>query len=239
MVIEKDCNNTINIIDINEYDKDTVAINIITHDKVDEQLLIATTYETRAGQTFDDHIPLKEDGIYNITHVVVPNFRWLEEQKDLKGYEKVYVSNGIHVYEYQNKVLSEIDPLIFTANIQTRNTTILNREQDTIFLMNNLWKCYISKCLSILDKSSNTDNPDNKYNKYLGSHKLDKCKETDFEFFDTDFIWATINVLQYLIDSYNFEEAQKILEDIEGCNGYCNPEQNYSGVLTLNCNCNK
>ena len=41
-----------------------------------------------------------------------------------------------------------------------------------------------------------------------------------------DLVWATLNVINYLIEDGLFEEAQKILEEIQSCNGICYNDNN-------------
>ena len=59
----------------------------------------------------------------------------------------------------------------------------------------------------------------------MGNHSLKKNKDlsglSKDLIYRRDFIWATINVLNYLIDACQFEEAEKILEEVQRCNGMC------------------
>lgn len=45
-----------------------------------------------------------------------------------------------------------------------------------------------------------------------------------------DLLWAAINVITYLAEMEQFEEAERLLERITGCNGLCDNETN-------NCSC--
>jgi pentatricopeptide repeat protein len=54
---------------------------------------------------------------------------------------------------------------------------------------------------------------------------LVKCGDADEQLkdymFRRDFVWATINVINYLVKDKKLEEAEEILEDIQSCRGFC------------------
>ena len=50
-------------------------------------------------------------------------------------------------------------------------------------------------------------------------------------------IWMTINVLTYYINRNQLFEAQRILEEVNGCNGFCN--KSYSMLKSGGCGCGR
>jgi len=69
-------------------------------------------------------------------------------------------------------------------------------------------------------------------------YNLGNCYADDNEIQDLiyrrDLIWITINVINYLTQDCLLEEAQQILELIQGCNGICFHEIPPMGMKIIN-----
>lgn len=70
----------------------------------------------------------------------------------------------------------------------------------------------------------------------MTQHCRPNCKPADITEarYARDFLFSTINILKYLTEGDFFLEAQRILEDINYCGGYCKNESNES---TCGCGC--
>lgn len=70
-----------------------------------------------------------------------------------------------------------------------------------------LKKCFIDICYQIFD----IQNPSNCTNTKLDSNLIYK----------RDLIWSALNVIKYMVEMDQYEEAERLLERIVGCNGLC------------------
>lgn len=71
-----------------------------------------------------------------------------------------------------------------------------------------------------------------------------KCKsknaDLDNLIFKRDFVWMTINVIKYSVSLGQYAEAQRILEQVNTCNGFCDSINNKYKTLNRSsgCGCN-
>lgn len=98
--------------------------------------------------------------------------------------------------------------------------------------------CYLRKCfISLCQQLFNSKLFGRCFNSKINSQLVYK----------RDLVWAALNVIQYLIDSDQLEEAQRILTEVTGCNGLCsNKEMGKEGCgctsfssVTSDCGCKK
>lgn len=83
------------------------------------------------------------------------------------------------------------------------------------FTQNFFSVCYLRKCyISLCQKIFNDRGFDRCFNGKVNSQLIYK----------RDLVWAALNVIQYMIDSNQLAEAQRLLERINGCNGLCSSE---------------
>ena len=73
------------------------------------------------------------------------------------------------------------------------------------FSVCNLRKCYIKVCQDIFDSQTSFCSKNN------------KSSET----YKRDLLWSALNVIEYMVELDQFEEAQRLLEEITVCNGLC------------------
>ena len=242
----QDCNGTLNITDTTQYIgdcnkcfsyDDTITVNIVVLEETKSQQLIAISHNTHTTQLDETLIDLVKDGLYNITHLIVPSISWYEKQLEsqfniLDKFRRIILSDGKNLYEVINNAYVKLDEIEFITNIDLTNTTV-NKAQKITFLTCFLWKCYIALVLEAFRELK-------KNNKAQG--KINKCgKEDDLLIFKRDFVWATINVLNYLIEECKMEKAQEILEKVMSCNGFCfsNFPSDYNITKSSDCGCYK
>lgn len=157
-----------------------------------------------------------KDGFYTIEHIILPNLLWLanasEEYKSY--YEHIYVTDNEKVYKLNDAgVLEECT----IKEIMERNIegTTIKKCKVNIFFTGNLQQCYINICKII-------------FNNYLT-----KC-HNNADTFDRDFIWMTLNIIDYLVGFKQFMEAQRILENFERCGNFCSKFYKHN---TIGCGC--
>ncbi len=75
-----------------------------------------------------------------------------------------------------------------------------------------LRKCYVNICYEIFDQTASIN---------CNKSNLDKNL-----IYKRDLIWSALNVIKYMTEMDQFEEAERLLERIMGCNGLCNNKCN-------------
>ena len=133
---------------------------------------------------------------------------------------KLTLNDGNEIVKLVNRNWKVVP--IQELTINNCNTTIFKSEQET-FTICNIWKCYVDICKSLLKSD------------------LTKCRKDNIDssslLFNRDVIWMTINVLTYYINRNQLFEAQRILEEVNGCNGFCN--KSYSMLKSGGCGCGR
>lgn len=174
---------------------------------------MTTTEATLINLLINDHssdedtctFKVDEDGYYYIDHIVLPNKTWYENASDeyKAYYETIYITDGEKLYKEVDGALEETTiKEILERNIE--GTTIKKCKVD-VFFTGNLMQCYINYCKALFDAL------------------LNKCNsgEYDSDIFARDFLWMTLNILDYLIGFKQYMEAQRILENFQTCGGFC------------------
>ena len=158
-----------------------------------------------------------KDGFYIIEHIILPNLKWLENASDeyKAYYETIYVTDNEKVYKLNNGALEECT----IKEIMERNIsgTTIKKCKINIFFTGNLQQCYINICKNL-------------FNNYLT-----KC-HNNVDTFNRDFIWMTLNIIDYLVGFEQFMEAQRILENFEKCGNFCSNLHKHN---TNSCGCIK
>lgn len=143
----------------------------------------------------------------------------IKENKEDKIYF-TYQGDGFYIINKLTISLDESKPYYykngkFYHNIQEVNIEeIININPEVggitseyiyYFGICNLKKCFVKICQDIFSQNYNM------------------CKESNNSLsYKRDLLWSAINVITYLVEMNELEEAQKLLEDITSCNGLCN-----------------
>lgn len=226
---------------------ETITINVLVLEKKDNPSLTAITFNTHTLSELDEvHLKLGEDGLYNLIHIVVPTYEWYIRNKQLgtlSKYKQIFISDGKNLLKITDDGLEQFDPLELVAHYDIYQTTIYGC-QDFFFSTCFLWKCYINLCYMIL----NYNNPYKK-SEFGSKTLLDliNCNDSNDELkdylFRRNFVWATINVINYLLKDKKLEEAEEILEEIQSCRGLCydtNMTSDFSRTKkSSTCGCNR
>lgn len=215
---------------VQPYDKfkynDTATVNILELTKVDGIEFIEGLIVDHCSYLDESHISFKQDGYYTISHIILPIKecidRIIAEDPTFVDYytSGVYAVDGNKIVKLVNRNWKVVP--IQELTINNCNTTIFKSEQET-FAICNIWKCYVDICKSLLKSDLTECRKDN-----IDSSSL---------LFNRDVIWMTINVLTYYINRNQLFEAQRILEEVNGCNGFCN--KSYSMLKSGGCGCGR
>lgn len=206
--------------------------------------------------TNEDIITIQQEGFISVCHMILPKLNSIEEYNPLdymnNKYVKItsyiktkeivelvrendsnydsesddeddqpfggyFVVNNIIYYKdvkgnYREVSISEI------TNIDAESFSLF-KEIQNFFSVCSLRKCYIALCQKIFNDRA-----------------FDRCFDSKIDsqlIYKRDLVWAALNVIQYMVDSNQLAEAERLLERISGCNGLC------VGVNTgEDCGCN-
>lgn len=221
------------IIDVEAYYKnnkfkysETYTINIIQKTTTSDEQVVETIFTDHTSYLDEAYYKFQQDGFYTVHHLILPSLEWLENelQKDesiLNTNVGIYVSDCKNIYYYNNgELITKSSNEIILLN--TDNTTISKISVDR-FSICYLYDCFIYLCKQIFSK--------------INYKCLDKSNLGDLQF-KRDFVWMSINVIKYYVELNQLFEAQRILEEINYCGGFCN-EQQLSVQQNTGCGCNK
>ena len=206
---------------------DTVSIDILQHNKVQETVYRDPTYTTHDKNDFVQ-IPVKFDGWFTVNHVVLPSAKWFETERQkttgsaLGLYDIVYFSDGDHVYKYINNNVTQVT-ISEVLEVNPTNTTISKTDKDYVSICF-LRKCYINLCKQIFN--------DRGFSSCWNKNTVDS--ELVYK---RDLAWMAINVIKYLTECEQLSEVERIIETLQGCNGLCTPSNVTS--KTNGCGCSK
>ena len=231
IISDKDCNT---IVVNEEFLYPYVYVYILQLNRADgtteSQLLIRDSVQQKVQFT------IGLDGFYTLCKLKIKrndlskdqfqNFKTLEEQYEEMGMleKQTFVKKGIVYYENEkfyykepNKTLDEV------KETTIQELVCLNDEQTGIdvtyyyyFQVCKLRACYAALAQKVLNERAGI----RCNNKNVNSEDIYK----------RDLVWSALNTILYMAEQEQFEEAERLLESIVGCNGLC--EDDYS-----NCGC--
>lgn len=201
--------------------KDTVKIYTIYKNTLEESTIIKTLTEYLESNK-EYSIPIDFDGWFTFVYMVIPTKEYVETNKETiqSYYDNIYCSDGIDLYKYSEEQFTKIT-LEELIEINPERTTI-SKCVENLFSLCYLKNCYINLCKQLFDKR--------------GFSKCYTFNEDYQLIYNRDLIWMTINVISYLIELGDFNEAQRIIELFNECNNICK-SINQSGFTRRNCNC--
>ena len=225
---------------------DCKTINVITKVTLENRTLVDVLYHNHDQQVVDPINPykylydvekvdfsVKQDGYYVINHIVLPTKKWYNtvyssQPSDYKQeFEIIYVideDNQLYKIkeEYSEFELCDLDEVV------ERNTdgTSIERCVVDVFYTGFLYRCYIDYCKKLFKKLIKKCNF--------------TCPSDDFEdlTYARDFLWMVLNVINYQIGFKQYMEAQRILESIDYCGGFCK-NLKINGESNTGCGCTK
>ena len=206
---------------------ETVSAVVLQHNKLKETII--------KNPTFGDHsspymqIPIEFDGWFTVNYIVLPNKEWFDREKGktsgsaLGLYSIVYFSDGDHIYKYVDGNIQEVT-LSEILEINPINTTLSKIDKDYISICF-LQKCYINLCQQIFNERGFSSC----WNKNTIDSEL---------VYKRDLVWMAINVIKYLTSLDQLSEVERIIEQVNGCNGLCKSDTAYKSNNS-GCGCSK
>lgn len=195
---------------------ESATLNTIIKMGIGEATLIDVLLNKHTEDLDSCTFKVKDDGYYVVDHIILPNMTWYENASDeyKEYYETIYITDGEKIFKEVEGELEETSVKeILERNIE--GTTIKKCKVD-VFFTGNLQQCYINYCKKIFDSL------------------LNKCASENPDTFARDFIWMTLNIIDYLIGFKQFMEAERILSMFRTCGGFCDCHEHNRH---LNCGC--
>lgn len=190
----------------------SVSITLLTkHSSLDTTNLKAFVHDHRVTEV-SNKFKVKQDGWYEITHLVVPNEKWLEaaaEQEILTNYKEVYICKNEQLYRLEGQMLVTvtIEDMLESESLADSNVWMAKKN---VFVLFNLWQCYLNYCKKMLEGECSQNS---------------KCSDCDNELTkNRNLIWIFLNAIQYMVKFGELQKAQEFLENISGCNTLCSNE---------------
>lgn len=199
----------------------TCTINVVKAITSQQEELLNVFYSNHTTDADSIRVILPRDGFYSVDHLVLPTLDWLEAVKDqdLSEYLFIYVTDGIQVYKYVDGNLSVVD-IDEVVEINPERTTI-SISRFKVFNIDGLKRCYTLAARQILNNAAL------------------RCKTIDDELrFNRDFLWMTINVINYYLEWDRYSEAQIVLENI-GCANLCPNDESLYSPTKSGCGCHQ
>lgn len=209
---------------VNSYDSykysQCATINSITKVSINNKSLEKVIISPHTEQLDTCTFHAKKDGYYIIEHIILPTLEWLEEASDeyKEYYETIYLTDTKKYYKLVENELVECSiEEILERNIE--GTTIKKCKID-VFFTGHLQECYINYCKNLFQSS------------------LNRCLPDEESTYSRDFIWMTLNIIDYLIGFKQFMEAERLLTTFKTCNGLCNDKELH-GHKQFSCGCSQ
>lgn len=157
------------------------------------------------------HLEPLKGGYMTMCHIILPKSGTDEASS------ATYFSDGQSVYKRTSSGVEKAD---IQELLEINPTSVgLNKQVQNFFSVCYLRKCYVSLCQKI-----------------FSARGFNRCQPESVDSqlaYKRDLVWAALNVIQYMIDSNQLDEAQRLLERITGCNGLCSSED----TGERNCGC--
>lgn len=206
---------------------DTVSIVVLQHNKSKETVVKSPTYDYHTSEYIE--VPIGFDGWFTVNYLVLPSREWFDRERAkssgsaLNLYNIVYFVEDGYIYKYVNGQ-TEGASIEEVLEINPVNTTVSKTSKDYISICF-LQKCYVNLCQQIFN--------DRGFSQCWNKNSVDS--ELVYK---RDLVWMAINVIKYLTEFNQLAEVERIIEQINGCNGLCKSNSTYQ-PKDGGCGCSK
>lgn len=230
-IITPDQGNSVSIIDKSEYlpeedgeirswssfkYSETNTVDVLKYISTEKEILVNTYFSNHMTDSDSINIPLKVDGFYVISHLVIPTVNWFETLSEedkadvITMYQNIYLTDGYRIFKYSGNQIYEVDiETLVTINWNATPTgeytyySTVSTTNFKIFNTYNLKRCYVYNAREILNS------------------QVGQCDKIDDRLrFNRDFLWMTLNVINFYLEDNYYSEAQVVLEQLS-CYQFC------------------
>jgi hypothetical protein len=154
----------------------SATINSVLKLSMDKAVLIDVLLNKHTEDLDSATFKIKEDGYYVVNHFVLPTKEWYENASDeyKEYYESIYFVDDEKIFKVVDGEIEEVS----IKEVLERNKCKVD-----VFYTGHLQQCYINYCKRLFDNLLN---------------QCSSTKNSD-DIFARDFIWMTLNVIDYLI----------------------------------------
>lgn len=199
---------------------DTVKIYTLQLNKLDSTDLTYSNIQWLQENIYID-VPVKTDGWYTLDYLVIPTKDYVESNmEDIRDlYTLIYCSDGSDIFKLVEGEFTNV-PIEELIEVNPENTTI-SRYTEELVSTCFLEQCYINICKQIFE--------------LRGFNKCFKNSVDSQIIYNRDLVWMTINVINYLAEFKEFQEAERLIELFRECNNVCKSE--YTIATGNGCGC--
>lgn len=218
---------------------ETIGIGVLKQNVIDvkpESTVTGVNYhELSDERTITMKSPA--DAWYTIYYLVLPSINWFEEQLkiligessgilQLNNYSIIYYTDGINHYKAvripnTNNFTVTVVTIEYLSSCELSETTLSRTSIDYVSI------CFLNQCYLDISKL------------LLESKNFEKCFNKSIDetsnLYTRDLLWMSINTIRFSTEFNQLTEAQRIIEQIGGCNGICKPSR--TAVGTKDCGC--
>ena len=155
--------------------------------------------------SFSNQITIDIDGKYTVYYILIPTAKYARSIPDVAKnvYTNFYYTDGEYIY---NKTGTKEDIDILVQNVISGTT--ISRDSKEVVSIGNMYECYINLCKQI-------------FNNRMFTSCFAKSNIDSELIYKRDIVWMAINVINYLVEKDELEEAARYIQIIQGCNGIC------------------
>lgn len=217
---------------------DTYSIDILRLNKTTGPVIENKVITEHKKFPEDIELDIKFDGWFTVYHIVIPSIEWFNKELSkssasaLSLYDVVYYTNGQDIFKYIDGHSESVDiNELIERNPEGTTISIIDKEYVSICFLR---KCFINLCQQIFNSKGLWGDGLNKSR--LGCCPNTKAVDSDL-IFRRDIVWSALNVIKYMTEFNQLAEAQRIIEQLGGCNGLCKSE--FRQMSQHGCGCAK
>ena len=172
---------------------------------------------------------VKKDGYYNIQHMVIPTIEWYYNTYLEQGEEYQKSFSAVYIISESNQFYKLVEGGFEECTLKevlerNHEGTTVEKCVIDVFYTGFLQLCYITYCKRLFE--SLTKGCD---------YKCTPTNPSDLTY-ARDFLWMVLNIIDYQISFKQYMEAQRVLEMINYCGGFCQNLELNAGPST-GCGC--
>ena len=172
---------------------------------------------------------VRKDGYYNVNHIVLPTMDWFKNtySKQTDDYRSAF--DSVYIIADDNKICKLVNNDFVECTIKeiierNHEGTTIEKCIIDVFYTGFLQLCYINYCRKLFAKLTKGCNYE--------------CSQDDVKdlTYIRDFLWMTLNTIDYQISFKQYMEAQRLLEMTNYCGSFCQNQELNAGPNT-GCGC--
>lgn len=173
--------------------------------------------------TYTCSLDIEKDGWFTLYGLIIPTKEWLQNNLSLATleYSNIFFTDNQEIYKYVEDKGKKLSNLANLLEPNFKNATFFKEKSEQVSAWN-LKNCYINLCKQIFNNRA--------FSPCWSRNSVDS--ELVYK---RDLAWMAINIIKYLSKCGQLIEAQRIIQNISGCNGLCSDSSNTSSSKGCGC----